>query len=166
MPTNLFGEGDNYDLQTSHVVPALIRKMWEATQLRWKSISVWGTGAARREFLYSDDLADACLFLMRLSDASFDELVDRARSPLINIGYGQDMTIRELAETIADVVGFRGNLIFDTSKPDGTPRKLLDCSRLTSLGWRPTIPLRLGLEKACQDFQRIHGHSPVLVNAI
>ncbi len=166
MPTNLFGEGDNYDLQTSHVVPALMRKMWEATQLRWKSVSVWGTGAARREFLYSDDLADACLFLMRLSDASFDELVDRARSPLINIGYGQDMTIRELAETIADVVGFRGNLIFETSKPDGTPRKLLDCSRLTSLGWRPTISLRLGLEKSCQDFQRIHSHSPVLENAI
>ena len=167
MPTNLFGEGDNYDLQTSHVVPALIRKMWEATQLGWKSVTVWGTGTARREFLYSDDLADACLFLMRLSDGCFDELIDATHAPLINIGYGQDSTIHELAETIADVIGFRGNLVFDSSKPDGTPRKLLDCSRLMSLGWRPTVPLRLGLERVCKDFQRIHGHSPVVLeNAI
>ena len=166
MPTNLFGEGDNYDLQTSHVVPALIRKMSEATQLGWKSVTVWGTGTAKREFLYSDDLADACLFLMKLSDASFHQLIDSARAPLINIGSGEEITIRELAEIIADVVGFRGSLVFDSSKPDGTPRKLLDCSRMMSLGWRPTIPLRLGLEKVCKDFQRIHGHSPILENAI
>jgi GDP-L-fucose synthase len=166
MPTNLFGEGDNYDLQTSHVVPALIRKMWAAAQLGRKTVDVWGTGTARREFLYSDDLADACLFLMRMSDDCFDQLIGRERAPLINVGYGQDLTIRELAETIADVVGFRGNLVFDTTKPDGTPRKLLDCSRLMSFGWRPTIPLRLGLENVCKDFQRIHGYSPLLESAV
>jgi GDP-L-fucose synthase len=166
MPTNLFGERDNYDLQTSHVVPALIRKMWEATQRGSNTVSVWGTGTPRREFLYSDDLADACLFLMRLSDCHFDELTHNERPPLINVGYGEDTTIRELAEIIAEIIGFRGSTVFDASKPDGTPRKLLDGSRLNSLGWRPTTPLRLGLEKACKDFRRIHSHSPILENVV
>jgi GDP-L-fucose synthase len=153
MPTNLYGEGDNYDLNTSHVLPALIRKMTEAMQEGSKTVTIWGTGKPRREFLLSDDLADACLFLMGLPDDRFDELAGREPAPLINIGCGQDLTIHELAETIADELGFRGELVFDASKPDGTPRKLLDCSRLTSLGWQPATPLLAGLQQVIQSFQ-------------
>jgi GDP-L-fucose synthase len=155
MPTNLYGEGDNYDLHTSHVIPALIRKMWEATEQGHETVTVWGTGEPRREFLYSDDMADACLFLMGLADEPFDQLTGGEHAPLINIGYGQDLTVRELAETIADVVGFRGKLVFDDSKPDGTLRKLLDSSRLNALGWRPATPLRTGLERASKSFQQL-----------
>jgi GDP-L-fucose synthase len=155
MPTNLYGEGDNYDLNTSHVVPALIRKMSEAKELGCASVTIWGSGKPRRELLYSDDLADACLFLMRLPDTTFGELTSEDHAPLINIGFGQDFTIREIAEMIADVIGFRGELVFDTSKPDGTPRKLLDCSRLGTLGWKPFYSLRAGLERTCQDFQQL-----------
>ena len=156
MPTNLYGEGDNYDLNTSHVLPAMIRKMTEAREAGRKTVALWGTGSPKREFLLSDDMADACLFLMGLPDDRFDELVCR-EPPLINIGSGQDLTIRELAETVADVVGFTGELIFDPSKPDGTLRKLLDCSRLNSLGWQPAIPLRVGLERTCQNYQQRAG---------
>jgi GDP-L-fucose synthase len=156
MPTNLYGEGDNYDLKTSHVLPALIRKMTEAQQEGSKTATVWGTGKPRREFLLSDDMADACLFLMGLPDDQFEELAGREPAPLVNIGCGQDLTIRELAENIADVVGFTGELIFDTSKPDGTPQKLLDCSRLNSLGWKRSTPLRAGLQQVCQSFQQHH----------
>jgi len=154
MPTNLYGEGDNYDLKTSHVIPALIRKMSEAKQNDSQTVTIWGTGQPRREFLHSDDLADACLFLMRLADDKFSALLYAIHGPVINIGCGEDLTIRELAETIADIVGFRGELFFDTSKPDGTPRKLLDCSRVNALGWRPAITLRAGLLQACQSFSQ------------
>src|ERR1700732_1454221 len=155
MPTNLYGEGDNYDLHNSHVMPALIRKRWEAKEQGLEAVTVGGTGEPRREFLYSDDMADACLFLMGLGDDQFDQLTGEEHAPLINIGCGLDLTIRELAETVADVVGFRGKLVFDDSKPDGTPRKLLDCSRLNSLGWQPATPLRAGLERASQSFRQL-----------
>jgi GDP-L-fucose synthase len=138
MPTNLYGPGDNFDLATGHVVPALLRKMHEAKTAGAAEVEVWGTGRPRREFLHVDDLAEACLFL--LERYSGDEPV--------NVGCGQDLTIRELAETVAEVVGFKGALRFDASKPDGTPRKLLDTSRLAALGWRPSIGLRKGLADA------------------
>jgi GDP-L-fucose synthase len=153
MPTNLYGAGDNYDLKTSHVIPALIRKMHNGKISGQKEVVLWGTGVPRRDFLYSDDLADACVFLMKLNQKAFDSLVaSKTNPPLINVGSGQDQTIRELAELIAKVVGFEGVLRFDTSKPDGTPRKLLDVSRLESLGWKPTRVLREGLERVYRDF--------------
>ena len=153
MPTNLYGEGDNYDLETSHVIPALIRKIAEAKQNGSPKVTIWGTGSPRREFLHSNDLADACLFLMGLPDEEFFVLLHAEHGPLINIGYGEDVTIRDLAETIANIVGFQGELFFDTSKPDGTPRKLLDCSRINALGWRPAIPLGNGLQQAFKNFE-------------
>lgn len=153
MPTNLYGPGDNYDLQTSHVIPALIRKMHEAKVSGQEEVLLWGTGTPRREFLYSGDLGDACVFLMQLSQESFDALLPRETgAPLINVGTAQDQTIRELAELIAEVVGFDGVLRFDPSKPDGTPQKLLDVSRLDSLGWKPKTGLREGLEIVYRDF--------------
>ena len=140
MPTNLYGSHDNFDLHSSHVLPALIRKVHEAMVRTENRVVVWGTGKPRREFLNVDDLADACLFLL-----------ERYDSPeIINIGCGEDVTIRELAETVCEVVGFRGNLAFDTSKPDGTPRKLLDMTRLFGLGWRPKISLRDGIRDTYQ----------------
>ncbi len=145
MPTNLYGPDDHYDLESSHVLPALIRKMHEAKSSGQSKVVVWGTGAPRREFLHADDLAEACVYLMVLPDASFNELVDPERLPLINIGYGKDITIKELAELVKEVVGFRGELVWDRSKPDGTSRKLLDVSRLTTLGWTPQISLREGI---------------------
>jgi GDP-L-fucose synthase len=145
MPTNLYGLGDNYDLQNSHVMPALIRKMHEAKARDDKEVVIWGTGTPHREFLCSDDMADACIFLMETRDA--EDIGE-----LVNIGAGQDVTIRELAELVAKVVGFEGELVFDTTKPDGTPRKLLDVSRLTKLGWRATINLEEGIRVAFQDF--------------
>ncbi|MBW1782933.1 MAG: GDP-L-fucose synthase [Deltaproteobacteria bacterium] len=138
MPTNLYGPGDNFDLKTSHVLPALIRKFHEAKERGDESVEIWGTGAPRREFLYVDDLADACLFLM--NNYEDDEI--------INVGVGKDQTIRELAEMVGDVVGFKGDLSFDHSKPDGTPLKLLDVSRLTALGWQPKTPLREGIKQS------------------
>ena len=141
MPTNLYGPGDNYDLQNSHVLPALIRKMHEAKERGIPEVIVWGTGKPRREFLYSEDMADACVTLMSMKDESFDGQATQY-PPLINIGCGVDLTIRELAELVAKTVGFKGALKFDTSKPDGTPRKLLDVGRLFCLGWRPDNPAR------------------------
>jgi GDP-L-fucose synthase len=158
MPTNLYGEGDNYDLETSHVIPALIRKIVEGKQNDSRKVVIWGTGNPRREFLHSDDLADACLFLMGLSDETFSTLLSAEHGPLINIGYGADVSIRELAETIADIVGFQGELFFDTSKPDGTPRKLLDCSRIHALGWKPATQLRDGLKQAYKSFEQHAEH--------
>jgi GDP-L-fucose synthase len=152
MPTNLYGIGDNYDLETSHVLPALIRKMAEAKEQGSQTVTIWGTGEPRREFMLSDDMADACLFLMRLEDDHFDSLIKENRAPLINVGCGRDITIRELAETIAQLVGFSGKLTFDTTKPDGTPRKLLDISRLKALGWDRATPLRIGLEQTYRDY--------------
>lgn len=153
MPTNLYGPGDNYDLETSHVIPALIRKLHEAKTSGQGEVVLWGTGTPRREFLYSDDLAEACLFLMNLNQEAFDLLVTSETSaPLINVGSGQEQTIQKLAELIAGVVGFRGLLKFDPSKPDGSPRKLLDTSRLSSLGWKPKTSLRQGMELVYQEF--------------
>lgn len=149
MPTNLYGPGDNFDLQNSHVLPALIRKMHEAKLSAAPAVTVWGTGTPRREFLHSDDLADACLFLLNLPDEQYASLLTpHALPPLINVGCGEDVTIRELAETAQRVVGFKGSLVFDTSKPDGTPRKLLDVSRLAALGWVPRIRLDEGMAQA------------------
>lgn len=137
MPTNLYGPGDNFDLQASHVLPALIRKMIEAKESGAPSVVVWGSGKPLREFLYSEDLADACVFLMnRFSEPG-----------PINVGTGKDCSIRELAELVAEVVGFEGELTFDASKPDGTPRKLMDVSRLTRAGWTAKTPLREGIQK-------------------
>ena len=153
MPTNLYGAGDHYDLATSHVLPALIRKMHEAKVGGQGRVTLWGTGKPRREFLYSDDLADACVMLMRLPDERFAEVLRGPNDfPLINIGCGEDQTIADLARTVATVVGFRGALEFDTSKPDGTPRKLLDVGRLKRLGWSPKVDLRVGIAAAYKDF--------------
>ena len=145
MPTNLYGPGDNYDLKNSHVLPALIRKIHEAKTQGAKEVIVWGSGAPKREFLYSDDLADACVFLMEKYNAS-------DVGEFVNIGVGREITIRELAELVADVVGFRGTLVFDGSKPDGSPRKLLDVSRLQALGWQAKTGFREGIAKAYSDF--------------
>lgn len=147
MPTNLYGPGDNFDLNNSHVLPALIRKTAEAVQSGNGEITVWGTGTPRRELLYSDDLADACIFLMNLDDARYHSLLTEDEPPLVNIGTGEDVTIRELAELVAKVLGFSGRLVFDTSKPDGTPRKLMDVTRLHHLGWRHRTSLEEGIRR-------------------
>jgi GDP-L-fucose synthase len=144
MPTNLYGPGDNFNLENSHVVPALLRKFHEAKVNGDASVEVWGSGNPRREFLHVDDLADASVFLMQNYDGE----------EIINVGVGQDVTIRELAELIKDIVGFEGELRFDASKPDGTPRKLLDVSRLDSLGWKARISLRDGLASTYDWFLR------------
>ncbi len=142
MPTNLYGLNDNYDLQTSHVLPALLRKFHEAKRSGVDKVTCWGTGSPRREFLYADDLARACVFLMQhYSEEQF-----------INVGCGRDVTIRELAELVRDVVGFKGEIDWDTSKPDGTPRKLMDSGRLLALGWKPQVDLQTGLGLAYRDF--------------
>jgi GDP-L-fucose synthase len=144
MPTNLYGPNDNYDLQKSHVIPALIRKFHEAKISGQESVTIWGTGTPLREFLYVDDLADACLYLMQqYNDASF-----------INIGSGEDISIKALAEKVQEAVGYHCPLIFDPSKPDGTPRKLMDVSKLSQLGWRYTTSLEEGLQKTYADFLR------------
>ena len=142
MPTNLYGPNDNYDLQNSHVLPALIRKAHEAKLRGDAEYVVWGSGTPMREFLYVDDLADACVHMM---EQGYD-------GPLVNVGTGQDVTIRELAETVMDVVGFQGRIVFDASKPDGTPRKLLDVGRLHALGWKHKVALRQGIALTYQDF--------------
>lgn len=187
MPTNLYGPGDHYDLQNSHVLPALIRKFhlaklaqqgaWEAisrdaarygpipediknalgmpgaqTTRQAPRVALWGSGSPYREFLYSDDMANACLMLMNLPDPAFDALLRRDTAPLINIGCGEDQTIRELAERVQRVVGFTGTVEWDSSKPDGTPRKLLDISRIAQLGWRPTVELQEGIRRAYRDY--------------
>ncbi len=149
MPTNLYGPNDNFDLETSHVLPALIRKFHEAKVAGSESVVIWGTGTPKREFLHVDDLADACLFLMNLPGESFSSLLTLHPSPaLINIGSGEELTIRELALLVKEVVGFTGELAFDPGKPDGTPRKLCDVTRLHSLGWRHRIGLEEGLRSA------------------
>jgi GDP-L-fucose synthase len=147
MPTNLYGPHDNFDLATSHVLPALMRKVVAAKAAGRDFIDVWGTGTPRRELLYSEDLAEALVFLMQLPDAQFAMLINTEQAPLINIGTGEDLTIRELAELVARELGFKGELRFDTSKPDGTPRKLLDVSRIHALGWRAKTTLPEGIRK-------------------
>lgn len=156
MPTNLYGPGDNYDLETSHVIPALIRKMHEAKMLGRQRVSVWGSGTPKREFLYSDDLADACVHLMSIGNEEFSSVLNLVHGevpPIVNIGYGDDITIKELADMIARVVGFNGEVMFDSSKPDGTPRKLLDSARLEKLRWRPRTDLESGLMLAYEEFR-------------
>jgi GDP-L-fucose synthase len=156
MPSNLYGPGDNYHPDNSHVIPGLIRRFHAARLSGDAEVSVWGTGTPRREFLYSDDMAEACLHLLELDDMRFTELCAGDRNdgapPLVNIGVGVDVTIRELAERVAETVGYSGRLRFDTTKPDGTPRKLLDVSRLAALGWRASTRLEDGLRRAYADF--------------
>ena len=152
MPTNLYGKGDNYHPKNSHVIPALIRRFHEA-KIAGNDIEVWGSGNQYREFLYVDDLAEACIFTMELPKTLIEKKVNIMNSH-INIGFGQDITIKELAKTIAGVVNFKGKITFDTSKPDGTPRKLLDSSLINSLGWNPKISLEDGLRYAYEDFQK------------
>ncbi|HWH48055.1 MAG TPA: GDP-L-fucose synthase [Burkholderiales bacterium] len=153
MPTNLYGPGDNYDLNSSHVIPALIRKMHEARSKHVGEVVVWGTGSPKREFLYSEDAADACVYLLAMPEERYRHLCESSsRPPLVNIGSGEDLSIRELAQIVARVVGFQGNLAFDASKPDGTPRKLLDVSRLAGLGWRYKTKFEDGLRLAYADF--------------
>nr|WP_184214263.1 GDP-L-fucose synthase [Granulicella aggregans] len=147
MPTNLYGPGDNFDLNTSHVLPALMRKTADAVKSSASTVTVWGSGTPRRELLYSDDVAEACLFLMNLDDEKFGTLLVEDVPPLINIGTGEDVTIRELAETVARVLGFAGELVFDSNKPDGTPRKLMDVTRLHGLGWRHRTELEDGIRR-------------------
>jgi GDP-L-fucose synthase len=158
MPTNLYGPGENFDLATSHVLAALVRKTIEAKAAGARALTVWGTGSPRREFLSNADLARACVFLMNLSDEKFDSMLNEDEPPLLNVGTGEDLTIRELAELICRVVGFKGELVFDPSKPDGTPRKLLDVSRIHSLGWKAQTPLEQGIREMAKDFEeRLRG---------
>ena len=153
MPTNLYGPGDHYDLQNSHLIPALIRKMHQAKVAGDSEVTIWGSGNPRREFLYSQDAADACVFLMELSQPAFDGLARRDDvAPLVNLGCGEDLTVRDLAELVAQVIGIAPRLTFDSSKPDGTPRKLLDTTRMEGLGWRPRMGLREGLRQTYSDF--------------
>jgi len=144
MPTNLYGIGDKYDLQNSHVLPALIHKAHLAKEQGSSDITVWGSGTPQREFMYADDMADACVFLMESG----------YKDGLINIGVGWDIPIKELAQMVCNVVGFNGEIVFDTSKPDGTPRKLLDISKLKALGWKPKTSLTDGINEAYKDFLR------------
>jgi len=158
MPTNLYGPGDNYHPENSHVIPALLRKFHEAKQGNSPTVTVWGTGTPKREFMYSEDMADACVYLMSLPDEQFIPLLGQDRNdglpPLVNIGVGHDLTIRELAETVKEVVGYTGEIVFDASKPDGTPRKLMDVGRLNAMGWREKTGLRDGLGIAYTEFMK------------
>jgi GDP-L-fucose synthase len=157
MPTNLYGPGDNYHPQNSHVMPALIRRFHEARIAGAPSVMIWGTGKARREFMYADDMADACIHLMTLAEDQFLPLLAADRNdgvaPVVNIGVGEDITIADLARRVAETVGYSGRIDFDTSKPDGTPRKLLDCSRLHALGWRAATDLGRGVALTYEDFK-------------
>jgi GDP-L-fucose synthase len=150
MPTSLYGSNDNYDLQSSHVLPAFIRRFHEAKIAGAPAVTCWGTGAARREFLHADDLAGACVFLMR----------HYSEERIINVGAGEDLEIKSLAEMVGRIVGFKGEILWDSSKPDGTPRKLMDSSRLTALGWRPKIDLETGIALAYQDFLKTAAAAP------
>jgi GDP-L-fucose synthase len=159
MPTNLYGPGDNYHPENSHVIPALLRKFHEAKQRGDRTVTIWGTGTPRREFLYSDDMADACVFLMKLPEDRYTSLLGsdesvsgRFEPPLVNVGVGEDVTIKELAGLVGKVVGFDGELVFDATKPDGTPRKLMDVSRLNGMGWMAPTGLERGLASAFDDF--------------
>ncbi len=161
MPTNLYGPGDNYDLNNSHVIPALLRKFHEAAQSNSPTVTVWGSGTPRREFLYVDDLAGACLFLLEQTRDQWRAL----NTTHVNIGCGEDVTIRELVELVCGVTGYRGDVQWDASKPDGTPRKLMDVSLMRKLGWIPTIGLRDGLQQAYRWFQDNYASSRLSSNA-
>jgi GDP-L-fucose synthase len=163
MPTNLYGPNDNYDPVSSHVLPALLYKMHVAKMTGAAEVPVWGTGSVRREFLHSDDMADACVFLMSLPDEIYKPIVhSESSAPLINIGCGEDITVRELAELIQQVVGFDGRLVFDPSKPDGTRRKLLDVSRMSVLGWRAGISLRDGIDSIYREYAATQTKRPAM----
>ncbi len=151
MPTNLYGPGDNYHPENSHVIPALIRRFHEAKIANAPSVAIWGTGTPKREFLYVDDMAAASVYVMNLHKNIYDAETQPMQSH-INLGYGEDVTIRELAQAIAEAVGYEGEITFDASKPDGTPRKWMDSSRLNRLGWKPQVDLQTGLAKAYEDF--------------
>ncbi len=151
MPTNLYGPGDNYHPENSHVVPALIRRFHEAKEKNFSEVVVWGSGTPKREFLYVDDMAEASIFVHTLHKDIFAEQT-RPMLSHVNVGTGEDVTIRDLAETVKEVVGFTGNLVFDTSKPDGPPRKLMDVEVLSNLGWTASVGLRDGLPHSYQDF--------------
>jgi GDP-L-fucose synthase len=153
MPTNLYGPGDNFDLKGSHVLPALMRKVVEAKRAGENKLIVWGTGRPRREFLYSDDLAEACIHLLNLPENLYESLISQDEAPLINIGTGEDLTIRELAELVARVLDFECELIFDTSRQDGTPQKLLDVSRIHALGWKAKVSLEEGIRRTYASAQ-------------
>lgn len=160
MPTNLYGPGDNYHPENSHVIPALILKFHEAKVNNASEVVVWGTGTPKREFLYNEDMADACVYLMNLPDAQYQSLLGsdefatgKFEPPLVNIGYGSDITIKELAETVGKVIGYTGNIVFDTTKPDGTMRKLMDVSLLTKMGWKASTVLPKGLAVAYEEFK-------------
>ena len=157
MPTNLYGPGDNYDPQTSHVLPALIRRFHETKVRGDRTVALWGTGAPRREFLYSDDMAEACVHLMQLGPDARSAIVNADAPPMVNVGCGEDQTIRELAELIRRIVGTDATIEWDASKPDGTPRKQLDVGKLTALGWRQTIGLEEGIRRTYADFVATHG---------
>ncbi|MCX7960484.1 MAG: GDP-L-fucose synthase, partial [Burkholderiales bacterium] len=161
MPTNLYGPGDNYHPEHSHVLAALIRKMHESKVRGERAVTIWGSGRPRREFLHADDMAEACVHLMRLPEESFSALLSPHAAPLVNVGAGKDISIAELAALVAEIVGYRGEFVYDASKPDGTPRKLLDVSRLAALGWRARIGLREGIAAAYRDFlERGCGEAP------
>lgn len=151
MPTNLYGSGDNYHPENSHVIPALIRRFHEAKLTKATCVAIWGTGTPKREFLYVDDMAAASVYVMNLDKSTYDAHTQPMQSH-INVGYGDDVTISELAYAVAQAVGYKGDITFDTSKPDGTPRKWMDSSRLAALGWRPQVDLQSGLAKAYEDF--------------
>jgi GDP-L-fucose synthase len=159
MPTNLYGPGDNYHPENSHVIPALIRRFHYAKANHAPSVAIWGTGTPRREFLYVDDMAAAAVYVMKLPKAIFDRHTQPMLSH-INVGCGHDITIREIAETIARVIGYAGNIAFDPRKPDGTPRKLMDSTRLNALGWQAQVGLELGLIKAYEDFLKDQAAQP------
>lgn len=156
MPTNMYGPGDNYHPEHSHVLPALIRRFHEAKINAEPSVVVWGSGKPRREFMYSSDLGDALVFLLGLNDERFGSLTNPDTTPLINVGVGEDVTIREVAELVRSTVGYEGELKLDATKPDGTPRKLMDVGKLASLGWKAKTPLATGLKSAYQDFLARH----------
>ena len=153
MPTNLYGPGDNYHAENSHVIPALIRRFHEAKLTNAPSVAIWGTGTPRREFLYVDDMAAACVHVMQLSKTIYEQHSTPMHSH-INVGSGSDVTIAEVAQTIAEIVGYSGQIIFDTTKPDGAPRKWMDSSRLNALGWQAKVDLKQGLSSAYKDFMR------------
>jgi GDP-L-fucose synthase len=157
MPTNLYGPGDNYHPENSHVVPALIRRFCDAVDSGTKSVTIWGTGTPRREFLHVDDMAAASIHVMNLSKADYDAQTEPMQSH-INVGFGTDVTIFELAKTIAKATGFTGEILFDRTKPDGTPRKLMDSSRLSALGWMASIDLERGISETVADFRRVAIH--------
>lgn len=151
MPTNLYGAGDNYHPENSHVIPALIRRFHEAKISNAPSVAIWGTGTPKREFLYVDDMAAASVYVMNLDKTTYDAHTQPMQSH-INVGYGEDVTISELARAVAQAIGYKGEITFDATKPDGTPRKWMDSSRLNTLGWKPQVDLRSGLAKAYEDF--------------